>query len=222
MVRLRSPYSRIVNSQHISIIDYKLMKLVLATQNKDKVREIKNLLSALKIQILTLDNFNKNITLKETGKTLEENALQKAEQVYKLTGLPALADDSGLEVEYLKGKPGVRSSRFAGQKATYLDNNLKLLKLLRDVPLPKRKAQFRCVIALKLDDKKVKFLQGKISGYIAIERKGKSGFGYDPAFYVPKLKKTFAQLSLKQKNQISHRARALLKVKKYLRSSIQD
>ncbi len=198
------------------------MKLVLATQNKDKVREIKNLLSALKIQILTLDNFNKNITLKETGKTLEENALQKAEQVYKLTGLPALADDSGLEVEYLKGKPGVRSSRFAGQKATYLDNNLKLLKLLRDVPLPKRKAQFRCVIALKLDDKKVKFLQGKISGYIAIERKGKSGFGYDPAFYVPKLKKTFAQLSLKQKNQISHRARALLKVKKYLRSSIQD
>lgn len=197
---------------------HKLMKLVLATQNKDKVREIKNLLSGLKIQILTVNDFKKNITLKETGKTLEENALQKAEQVYRLTGLPALADDSGLEVKYLKGKPGVRSSRFAGEKATYLDNNLKLLKLLKGVPLPKRKAQFRCVMALKLNEKKVKLLEGKIAGYIATERKGKSGFGYDPVFYVPKLKKTFAQLTLKQKNKISHRALALEKVKNIFRA----
>jgi len=108
------------------------MKLVLATQNKDKVKEIKNFLSGLKIQILTLDNFKLNSTLNETGQTLEENALQKAEQVFRLTKLPSLADDSGLEVEFLKGKPGVRSSRFAGEKATYLDNNLKLLKLLKE------------------------------------------------------------------------------------------
>lgn len=198
------------------------MKLVLATQNKDKVKEIKKFLSGLKIPILTLDDFKNNSKLKETGKTLEENALQKAQQVFKLTGLPTLADDSGLKVQYLKGKPGVRSSRFAGKKATYLDNNLKLLKLLKEVPFSKRKAQFRCVMALKLDAKKVRLLQGKISGYIAKERKGRSGFGYDPVFYVPNLKKTFAQLSLKQKNKISHRAKALLKVKKYLQGLIQD
>jgi XTP/dITP diphosphohydrolase len=198
------------------------MRLVLATQNKDKVREIKKLLSGLKIQILTVAEFKKTFKLKETGKSLEENALQKAEQVYRLTKLPALADDSGLEVEYLKGKPGVRSSRFAGEKATYLDNNLKLLKLLKHAPFQKRKAQFRCVMALKLNEKKVKLLEGKISGYISTERKGKSGFGYDPVFYIPKLKKTFAQLSLKQKNQISHRARALQKVKKYLQSIIKN
>lgn len=194
------------------------MKLVLATQNKDKVREIKSFLSGLKIQVLTLDNFKLNSKLKETGKTLEENALQKAEQVYRLTKLSVLADDSGLEVEYLKGKPGVRSSRFAGEKATYLDNNLKLLRLLKNVPAQKRKAHFRCVMALKLSETQVKFLEGKIPGSIATERKGKSGFGYDPVFYIPKLKKTFAQLSLKQKNQISHRAKALEKVKKYLQS----
>ena len=194
------------------------MKLVLATQNKDKVKEIKNLLSDLKIQILTLDKFKPISKLKETGQTLEENALQKADQVYKLTKLPVLADDSGLEVDYLKGKPGVRSSRFAGEKATYLDNNLKLLKLLKNVPFRKRKARFRCVMALMLSDKKAKFLEGNISGYIATERKGKSGFGYDPLFYIPKLQKTFAQLSLKQKNEISHRAKALEKVKKYLQS----
>jgi len=194
------------------------MKLVLATQNKDKVREIKNFLSGLKIQILTVDMFKRNLTLKETGKTLEENAQQKARQIYRLTKLPVLADDSGLEVDYIKGKPGVRSSRFAGEKATYLDNNLKLLKLLQDVPSRQRKARFRCVMALKLSEKKVKLLEGKISGYIATERKGKSGFGYDPVFYIPRLKKTFAQLSLKQKNQISHRSKALEKVKKYLQS----
>ena len=194
------------------------MKLVLATQNQDKVREIKSFLSGLKIRILTLDNFKPTSKLKETGQTLEENALQKAEQVYRLTKLPSLADDSGLEVEYLKGKPGVRSSRFAGEKATYLDNNLKLLRLLKNVPAQKRKARFRCVMALKLNEKKTKLLKGKVSGSIATERKGKSGFGYDPVFYIPMLKKTFAQLSLKQKNRISHRAKALEKVKKYLQS----
>lgn len=198
------------------------MKLVLATQNKDKIKEIKNFLSGLKIQILTLHNFKHNFKLKETGKTLEENALLKANAVYKLIELATLADDSGLEVQYLKGKPGVRSSRFAGEKATYLDNNLKLLKLLKNVPFQKRKAQFRCVMALKLDDKKVKPLEGKISGYIATGRKGENGFGYDPVFYIPKLKKTFAQLPLKQKNKISHRAKALQKVKKYLQSIIKD
>ncbi len=194
------------------------MRLVLATQNKDKVREIKSFLSGLKIQILTLDDFQNNFKIKETDKTLEENAILKADAVYKLTKLPTLADDSGLEVQYLKGKPGVRSSRFAGEKATYSDNNLKLLKLLKGVPVKQRKAQFRCVMALKVSENKIKLLEGKVSGYIATELKGKNGFGYDPVFYIPKLKKTFAQLSLKQKNKISHRAKALQKVKKYLQS----
>jgi len=198
------------------------MKLVLATQNKGKIREIKSILSGLKIHISNLASFKKNIKLKETGKTLEENALQKAEQVYRLTKLPSLADDSGLEVVYLKGKPGVRSSRFAGEKATYLDNNLKLLKLLKNVPYQKRKAQFRCVMAFKLNENKVKTFEGKMTGCIATERKGNRGFGYDPVFYIPNLKKTFAQLSLRQKNKISHRAKALHKVKKYLQELIKE
>jgi len=198
------------------------MKLVLATQNKDKIKEIKNFLSDLKIRILTLDNFRYNLPLKETGQTLEENALLKAKAIYKLTKLPTLADDSGLEVAYLNGKPGVRSSRFAGEKATYLDNNLKLLRLLKNVPSQKRKARFRCVMALMLDEKKAKLLEGKISGFIATELKGEKGFGYDPLFFIPKLKKTFAQLSIKQKNGISHRAQALQMVKKYLENLLQN
>jgi len=188
------------------------LKLVLATQNQDKIREIKAALRSLDVQILTLPKI-KGSRLTERGRTLEANALQKAISTFKITGLASLADDSGLEVEYLNRAPGVRSSRFAGNQATYLDNNLKLLRKLKGVSLEQRKAKFRCVLALVLSEKKIHLMEGKISGSIAKEMKGKKGFGYDPVFYVKRFHKTLAQMSLKQKNQISHRGKALSKLR---------
>jgi XTP/dITP diphosphohydrolase len=189
--------------------------LVLATGNQDKIKEIKAALKGLDIQILTLPK-NKSGRLKETGRTLAENALQKAGAVFKMTGLPSLADDTGLEVDYLNGAPGVRSSRFAGPKATYLDNNLKLLKKLEGVPLRERKARFRCVLALVLNKNDHYLVQACVSGIIAKQMRGKNGFGYDPLFYLPRFKKTFAQMTLTEKNKISHRGRALRKLRRLL------
>jgi XTP/dITP diphosphohydrolase len=191
------------------------LKLVLATQNLDKIKEIRVALKGLGLKILTLPR-SKSGKLKETGKTLEQNALQKAKAVFKKTGLPILADDTGLEVDYLNGVPGVKSSRYAGSQASYLDNNLKLLRKLEGVPLRERKARFRCVLALVLDDRHRYLVQACVSGLIARKRKGRTGFGYDPVFYLPKFKKTFAQMSLSQKNKISHRGRALQRLRKLL------
>lgn len=190
------------------------LKLVLATQNQYKIKEVKAALRGLHIQILTLPRQNKK--LRETGQTLEENAIQKAKAVFKLTGLPSLADDSGLEVDYLEGAPGVNSSRYAGKNATYLDNNLRLLKELKTVPARRRRARFRCVLALALSEKRIDLVQGRISGLILSEMRGKNGFGYDPVFYVKKYNRTLAQLSLKEKNKVSHRGRALRKLKSLL------
>lgn len=191
------------------------MKLVLATQNQDKIREIKAALRGLDVQILTLPKI-KGSKLRESGQTLEENALQKALSTFKITGLASLSDDSGLEVEYLNRAPGVRSSRFAGNRATYLDNNLKLLRKLNGVSLEQRKAKFRCVLALVISEKRIYLTEGKISGLIAKEMRGKKGFGYDPVFYVKRFHKTLAQLSLEQKNRISHRGKALSKLRRFL------
>ena len=192
------------------------MKLVLATQNQDKIKEIRVALKGLGLKILTLPR-SKSGKLKETGKTQEQNALQKAKAVFKKTGLPALADDTGLEVGYLNGAPGVKSSRYARSQASYLDNNLKLLRKLEGVPLWERKARFRCVLALELDDRRRYLVEACVSGLIARKIKGKNGFGYDPVFYLPKFKKTFAQMSLLQKNRISHRGRALQRLRRLLK-----
>ena len=191
------------------------MKLVLATGNQDKIKEIKAALKGLDVQILTLPK-NKSGRLRETGQTLAENALQKAGAVFKMTGLPSLADDTGLEVDYLNGAPGVRSSRFAGPKATYLDNNLKLLKKLEGVPLRERKARFRCVLALVLNKNDHYLVQACVSGAIAKTGRGQNGFGYDPVFYLPRFKKTFAQMTLAEKNKVSHRGRALRRLRRLL------
>ena len=191
------------------------MKLVLATGNQDKIKEIKAALKGLDVQILTLPK-NKSGRLRETGQTLAENALQKAGAVFKMTGLPSLADDTGLEVDYLNGAPGVRSSRFAGPKATYLDNNLKLLKKLEGVPLRERKARFRCVLALVLNKNDHYLVQACVSGVIAKTGRGQNGFGYDPVFYLPRFKKTFAQMTLAEKNKVSHRGRALRRLRRLL------
>jgi XTP/dITP diphosphohydrolase len=193
------------------------LKLVLATNNQDKVREIRNLLDGMGIEILTSKDFDDFPEIEETGQTLEENAILKAEGIHKVTGLPSLADDSGLEVDYLNGAPGVYSSRFAGPDCTYDDNNRKLLKELEGVPHDKRTAQFRCVIAICFGKDETITVEGNAEGYIS-EGKATSlaGFGYDPVFYYPPLGKTFAEISLEEKNKVSHRGLALLKAKELL------
>jgi XTP/dITP diphosphohydrolase len=193
-------------------------ELVAATTNKDKVKEIKKILKGLRVKILTPDCFGVPPEVVEDGKTFEENASKKARVISRFTGALTIADDSGLEVQTLRGRPGVMSSRFAGNDATYSDNNAKLLRLLKGVPAAKRKARFVCVIAIAMGGKVLKTVRGTCNGRIGFELKGKSGFGYDPVFIDPKYGKTFAELGPKIKNSISHRYRALEKAKKALKN----
>ena len=185
------------------------MQIVLATHNKGKMSEINNLLSS-SYEVLTLDHFPNIKEIPETGKTLKENAFIKARTVFEMTGLPSLADDTGLEVEALGGEPGVFSARYAGEQASYQDNCEKLLKNMMRVPKENREAKFRTVIAYK-DDNRELSCDGSVKGEIAQSPKGTFGFGYDSVFYYPPLEKTFAELSEEEKNSISHRGRALRK-----------
>lgn len=185
------------------------MQIVLATHNKGKMSEINNLLSS-SYEVLTLDHFPDIKEIPETGKTLKENAFIKARTVFEMTGLPSLADDTGLEVEALGGEPGVFSARYAGEQASYQDNCEKLLKNMMRVPKENREAKFRTVIAYK-DDNRELSCDGSVMGEIAQSPKGSFGFGYDSVFYYPPLEKTFAELSEEEKNSISHRGRALRK-----------
>ena len=185
------------------------MQIVLATHNKGKMSEINNLLSS-SYEVLTLDHFPNIKEIPETGKTLKENAFIKARTVFEMTGLPSLADDTGLEVESLGGDPGVFSARYAGEQASYQDNCEKLLKNMMRVPKEDREAKFRTVIAYK-DDNRELSCDGSVKGEIAQSPKGSFGFGYDSVFYYPPLEKTFAELSEEEKNSISHRGRALRK-----------
>jgi len=189
------------------------MKIVLATNNEHKAKEIKDILSDLKAEILTLRDFPPYTIPEEKGKTLKENALLKAKEAFKHTGTVSLADDSGLEVDFLDKSPGVMSARFAGPGCTYKDNNVKLLNLMRDVPDTKRGATFRCVVAIVFDLNNVRVVQGKVTGLITSEERGEGGFGYDPVFYYPPSGKTFAQLKPDEKNKVSHRAVAFKKAK---------
>ena len=185
------------------------MQIVLATHNKGKMSEINNLLSS-SYEVLTLNHFPNIKEIPETGKTLKENAFIKARTVFEMTGLPSLADDTGLEVESLGGDPGVYSARYAGEQASYQDNCEKLLKNMMRVPKEDREAKFRTVIAYK-DDNRELSCDGSVKGEIAQSPKGSFGFGYDSVFYYPPLEKTFAELSEEEKNSISHRGRALRK-----------
>jgi len=190
-------------------------KLVLATQNRDKVRELSALTSDLNLEALTLDAFPQIGEIEETGETLEENALIKAHTVFRSVGLPALADDSGLEVHYLGGAPGVLSSRFSGPGATYEANCRKLLEAMLGVPARRRKARFRCVLAFVTPDAE-ELVEGMVTGTITEEPRGSHGFGYDPVFLPEGSQHTFAEMLTEEKNRISHRARALLKIRPVL------
>ena len=197
------------------------MRLVLATNNKDKIREIKQVLEGLDIQILTADDFDDFPEIEETGVTLEENAVLKAEGIFAFTGLPALADDTGLEVDALNGGPGVYSSRYAGPGCSYDDNCRKLLREMTGVPKEKRTARFRCVIAACFGENDTPAVDGIAEGFITeAKSEAEGGFGYDPVFYYPPLKKTFAEMTLEEKNAVSHRGKALFKAKELLRKRL--
>lgn len=191
------------------------MKLILATHNKDKEKELKDILKNLPFEVLTLDQFPEIGEIDETGSTLYENAKLKAETVHKITHLPSIADDTGLEVDVLNGAPGVFSSRYAGENVSYEDNVTKLLKEMESIPLGKRSARFRTVI-FYTDGERELYTEGAIKGYITEERRGNKGFGYDPVFYIPEVKKTMAELKTDEKNKLSHRGQAMRKLRKLL------
>ena len=191
------------------------MKIVLATHNHDKEIELKHSLRGLGVEICSLSEYPDIDEIDETGATLLENSLLKANTVHDLTGLPVIADDTGLEVDALDGAPGVYSARFSGVNATYEDNVNKLLSVMEDVPDDMRSARFRTVISF-VDETQELWTEGFIEGRITENARGNMGFGYDPVFYVPRLKKTFAELSTAEKNKISHRGLALQKLRKIL------
>ena len=185
-------------------------KIVFATSNNNKLQEAKSILKDLPFEFIGLDNFPNIPSIEETGTTLLENSLIKAKTVFNITGLPSIGDDTGLEVEYLNGAPGVLSARYAGENKTSNDNLNKLLKDLDGVPHEKRHAQFRTVISFVFGSQE-HWVEGIVKGVILNESRGESGFGYDPIFYIPELGKTFAELSMEEKNKISHRGLALEK-----------
>lgn len=192
------------------------MRLIVATRNRDKLKEIKTLLKDLPLKVISLNNFSSAPEVRENGRTLESNAIKKAVQISRFLKTLAVADDSGLEIEALGNKPGVYSARFSGKGATYKSNNEKVLRLLQDIPLSKRKACFRCVIAVADKGKLIGAAEGKIKGRITQRPLGNTGFGYDPIFIPNGYKKTFAQLGINRKNKISHRSKALVKAKKVI------
>ncbi|MGA3246232.1 MAG: RdgB/HAM1 family non-canonical purine NTP pyrophosphatase [Bacteroidota bacterium] len=193
-----------------------MKKIVLATRNKHKIEEIKTILHDLPLEILTLNDFPDVPVLREDGETFQENSLQKAQEVFQHTKYFALADDSGLEVFYLNGRPGVISARYAGNGASDEMNNEKLLGQMRGVAPRRRKAQFRAVLTL-VDDRGVEVTEGICPGTLAELPRGTNGFGYDPIFMPDGFSRTYAELTSEEKNRISHRARALAAMREVLR-----
>jgi len=185
--------------------------LVLATRNEGKISEFKDLIASFGIEIKSLKDFGPIPLVEEDGATFEDNAYKKASFTAKVLGLPALADDSGLMVEALGGMPGVRSARYAGEGATDRENNHKLLEVMKDVE--EREASFMCIIAIAVPAGPALIYEGRCDGQITREPMGENGFGYDPLFYFLPLKKTFAQMGPEEKNQVSHRGKAMAELR---------
>ena len=190
-------------------------KLVLATHNLNKQKEMNSILSSLGILIIGLDEFPQVGDIEETGTTLLENAYIKARTVYELTGLPSIADDTGLEIDSLDGAPGVYSARYAGKDPTYQDNCNKVLSKLKGYSSEKRVASFKTVIAF-IDGEKEHHAEGVVKGMIVEKCRGTDGFGYDPIFQPESQNLTYAEMETEEKNRISHRFKALDKIKEFL------
>jgi XTP/dITP diphosphohydrolase len=191
----------------------KRARLLVATNNRGKLREYAGLLGGLPFELITLAEVGVAADIQETGSTMAENAVQKATAYARLSGLTTLADDSGLEVDALGGEPGPLSRRYAGENVSDRERNEYLLAKLRGIPWEKRGARFRCVIAIAVPDGKVETCEGVCEGIIAFDSKGEGGFGYDPIFHLPDVGKRMAELTLEEKNRISHRAMAAQKAR---------
>jgi XTP/dITP diphosphohydrolase len=196
-------------------------EIVVATANPGKLREVRESLGDMGLQILSLTDFPPLPPVKEDGRTFRENALKKARATARHSGILTIADDSGLEVDYLRGEPGVRSARFAGEGASDADNNRKLLQHLEGVPFAQRGAVFRCVIAVVDPQGREAWVEGTCRGVIGEQKSGALGFGYDPLFIIPELGKTLAELPLEEKNRISHRGKALAALKEVLKAFLK-
>ena len=194
----------------------KRFEILVATQNRGKIREIRQDLAGLGFRIYGLTDFSDVPKIEEDGATFLDNALKKARFYSKYFGKLTIADDSGLEVDGLKGQPGVHSSRYAGESASDKENNRKLLGEMDGIPSSKRGARFRCVMAIVSTDGKEGVTEGVCKGRIGFKAVGKKGFGYDPLFILPWYGRTMAQLSVKEKNRISHRGKALRKLRKMI------
>lgn len=197
------------------------MKVIIATKNEGKVREFKTLLDPLGFQPVSMTEEGADPEIIEDGDTFEENAHIKAKAVRSLTNLPVIADDSGLEVEFLNGAPGIYSARYAGENATDSERNQKLLEEMQGVDRPLRNARFVCAIYFILDDKKEYCVTGTLEGFIGEEPQGENGFGYDPIFMVDE-DKSLAEVSDQEKNRISHRARAMEKLAAELKRDMKN
>ena len=190
--------------------------MIFATGNENKMKEIREILGALPLEILSMKEAGVSADIVEDGKTFEENALIKARAICKLAGEMVLADDSGLEIDYLNKEPGIYSARYMGEDTSYHIKNKSLIERLEGVPDEKRTARFVCAIAAVFPDGKELVVRGTVEGIIGYEEKGENGFGYDPIFYLPERGCTTAELSPEEKNSISHRGNALRLMKELL------
>lgn len=188
-----------------------MKRIVLATKNKGKIKEMRELLAPMNIEVLSLADFSPVDDAKENGVTFAENAMLKARYYFAHTGTPCLADDSGLEVDALGGRPGVYSARYSGEDATDAANNVKVLREMEGIEKDKRTARFRCAMALVGEGIELT-TDGTCEGALLTEERGQGGFGYDPIFYVPKFDRTLAEMSSEEKNSISHRGAAVRKM----------
>jgi XTP/dITP diphosphohydrolase len=195
--------------------------VLIGTTNQGKVKDFKQLLETEGLQVISLRDLDDAIEVEETGTTFAENAILKAETLSRHYNKIVIADDSGLEIEALNGRPGVYSARYAGEHKSDEDNIKKVLAEMEGVPFHDRKAAFVCVLALAIPGKETKIFEGKCNGYITEQPKGTNGFGYDPIFYVPEKEKTMAELSLEEKNELSHRKKAIDKLIKYWNEHLQ-
>lgn len=193
-----------------------MKKIIFATGNEGKMREIREILSDLDAEVLSMKEAGVEADIVENGKTFEENAQIKAKTVCALTGEIVLADDSGLEIDYLNGEPGVYSARYMGD-APYSEKNAELVRRLEGVPDEQRTARFVCAVAAAFPDGRVKTVRAAMEGRIGYEEKGKNGFGYDPIFFLPEYGCTSAELSMEEKNKISHRGKALRAIREELK-----
>lgn len=199
-----------------------MKKMILASSNIHKLEEIMEITKEFGVELITMSDAGLvDFEIEENGDTFEENSMIKAKAVVEELGEDAIADDSGLMVDYLGGDPGIYSARYSGEDKNYDANNKKLLKELSGVPMEKRTAKFVSVITLLTTDGRSLVVRGEIEGLISEDESGANGFGYDPLFYIPSKGKTFAELTSDEKNQISHRANALIKLKEELKNFLR-